>query len=220
MKTSEKGLNLIKKFEGCRLTAYKCPAGVLTIGYGHTGSDVVSGMKITQAQAVELLKKDLEKFEKKVEKYNGVYGWNQNQFDAMVSFAYNVGSIDQLTAKGTRSISEISEKILAYNKAAGKVLKGLVNRREAEKKLFDEPVNVVNKPVSETKTMSYKVTAKNGLYCRNKASMKGDPVGIFAFGTKVEFVCAADSPWYKVKGKATNGKTVTGYSSSKYLEKV
>lgn len=218
MKISDKGLAIIKKFEGCRLTAYKCPAGVLTIGYGHTGSDVVSGMKITQAQAVELLKKDLAKFEKKVEKYNGVYDWNQNQFDAMVSFAYNIGSIDQLTAKGTRSIAEISKAILLYNKAAGKVLRGLTNRREAEKKLFDEPVSG-KKAEASAKANTYKVTAKNGLFCRSKAGTDGKPVGVFAFGTKVEFVCAADAPWLKVKGKATNGHTVTGYSSSKYLEK-
>lgn len=220
MKISDKGLAIIKKFEGCRLTAYKCPAGVLTIGYGHTGKDVVSGMKITQAQADDLLRKDLERFEKKVEKYNGTYHWNQNQFDALVSFAFNIGSIDQLTAKGTRSIAEISKKLLAYNKAAGKVLRGLVNRREEEKKLFDEPVNGVTETVKTETAEIYKVTAKNGLYCRSKASMSGSPVGIFAFGTKVELIAKANSPWYKVKGKATNGQIVTGYSSSKYLGKI
>ena len=69
MKISNNGLAIIEKFEGCQLKAYVCPAGVLTIGYGHTGSDVKPGMTITKEQAVELLKKDVAKFEKVVEKY-------------------------------------------------------------------------------------------------------------------------------------------------------
>lgn len=137
MKTSNKGIELIKKFEGCRLTAYRCPAGVLTIGYGHTGSDVKAGMTISQSRAVELLKSDLARFENNVAKYNSKYKWNQNQYDALVSFAYNIGSIDQLTANGTRSIKEISNAILKYNKAGGKELAGLTSRRKEEKKLFD-----------------------------------------------------------------------------------
>ena len=139
MKISTTGLNLIKSFEGCRLTAYKCPAGVWTIGYGHTGG-VRSGQKITQAKADAYLKADLAKFEKHVMSYNKKYNWNQNEFDALVSFAYNIGSITQLTANGTRTKKQISEKILAYDKAAGKTLAGLTRRRQAEKVLFDKPV--------------------------------------------------------------------------------
>lgn len=138
MKISQRGIDLIKEFEGCRLTAYKDAVGVWTIGYGHT-KNVKQGMKITQEQAEELLKKDLAEYEAKVEKYDK-YNWNQNQFDALVSFAYNIGSIDQLTANGRRAIKTISEKIPEYNKAGGKTLEGLVRRRKAEKKLFDEPV--------------------------------------------------------------------------------
>lgn len=134
MKTGQAGINLIKQFESCLLEAYKCPAGVWTIGYGHTAG-VQSGQKITQAQADAFLVEDLAKFEKKVEKYSR-YSWRQNEFDAMVSFAYNVGSIDQLTANGTRSRATIAEKMLLYNKANGKVLNGLIRRREAERKLF------------------------------------------------------------------------------------
>ncbi|MCM1089136.1 MAG: lysozyme, partial [Muribaculaceae bacterium] len=85
LKTGQAGLDLIKKFEGCRLTAYKCPAGIWTIGYGHTGG-VQTGQTITQAQADDLLKKDLAKFEANVNKYSK-YGWRQNEFDALVSFA-------------------------------------------------------------------------------------------------------------------------------------
>jgi GH24 family phage-related lysozyme (muramidase) len=138
MKISQRGIDLIKEFEGCKLTAYKDAVGVWTIAYGHT-KNVKQGMKITQEQAEELLKKDLAEYEAKVEKYDK-YNWNQNQFDALVSFAYNIGSIDQLTSNGRRAIKTISEKILEYNKAGGKTLEGLVRRRKAEKKLFDEPV--------------------------------------------------------------------------------
>lgn len=163
MKIGKKGLDLIKSFEGCVLSAYKVPGAnekYYTIGYGHYGADVSRGLTITQERAEELLKKDLEKFEKKVEKYTIVYKWNQNQFDAMVSFAYNVGSIDQLTAKGTRSIAEISAKITAYNKAGGKVMNGLVRRRKAEKELFDTPVTSV-KTETKKETPKKPATVKN-----------------------------------------------------------
>lgn len=154
MRISNKGIELIKQFEGCRLKAYKDPAGVPTIGYGHTAG-VRMGDSITQEQADELLRDDLVIFEQKVAKYNDKYDWNQNQFDALVSFAYNIGNIDQLTSNGRRNISTISSKIPEYNKAGGKVLQGLVRRREAEKKLFDkepdntpEPAPVEEKPVT------------------------------------------------------------------------
>ena len=139
MKTSKRGMKLIKQFEVCRLTAYKCPAGIWTIGYGHTVG-VKKHMKITQAQAESYLKQDLKIYEKHVMKFYKRYKWNQNQFDALVSFAYNIGSIYNLTANGTRTKKEISRKILAYNKANGKSLEGLTRRRKAEKKLFDKPV--------------------------------------------------------------------------------
>lgn len=138
MKTSQKGIDLIKSFEGCKLTAYKCPAGVWTIGYGHTG-DVQEGQTITSDYAETLLRSDLVKFELKVSKYDPQYDWKQNEFDAMVSFAYNIGNIDQLTDRGNRSKEVIAEKILLYNKAAGQVLNGLIRRREAEKVLFLTP---------------------------------------------------------------------------------
>lgn len=90
MKTNTAGINLIKKYEGCVLTAYRCPAGVLTIGYGHTGTDVKEDMIITKAQAEKLLKADLIAFEKKVSAYDPIYHFNANQFSALVSFAYNM----------------------------------------------------------------------------------------------------------------------------------
>ena len=133
--TGQAGIKLITSFEGCRLTAYKCPAGVWTIGYGHTRG-VQQGQTITKAQAARLLAEDLERYEDNVNKYYDRYRWSQNEFDALVSFAYNVGSIDKLTAGGTRSRQEIADKMLLYNKANGKVLAGLTRRRQAERELF------------------------------------------------------------------------------------
>ena len=141
MKISKNGIELIKSFESFSPKACKCLATekYYTIGYGHYGVDVKEKQTITKVQAEELLEKDLEKFEQKVNKYNNVYNYNQNQFDALVSFCYNVGNIDTLTAKGTRTIKEISEKILAYNKSGGKVINGLTNRRIKEHELFNTP---------------------------------------------------------------------------------
>lgn len=150
MKTSQTGIDLIKKFEGCRLKAYKCAADVWTIGYGHT-KGVEPYEIITLAEAERLLKEDLEKYERNVEKYHFKYGWNQNEFDALVSFAFNLGSIDKLTAGGTRSRATIAEKMLTYNKiSSGKVLAGLTKRRQAERELFLTPVQ--QQYVSKNKT--------------------------------------------------------------------
>lgn len=158
MKTSQQGINLIKSFEGLRLTAYKAVSSekYYTIGYGHYGSDVFAGMQITQSVAEELLKKDLVKFENAVNKYVDTYKLNQNMFDALVSFTYNcgTGNLDKLTNNGKRYISDIRIHILEYNKSGGKVLNGLVKRREAELKLFDTPCN--NEDAVETTSTDIK----------------------------------------------------------------
>lgn len=148
---SENGLNLIKSFEGCRLTAYKClpTEKYYTIGYGHYGSDVTAGMKITKEQAEELLLQDCKKAIKNVNSFMSKYNFNQNQFDALVSFAFNVGSINQLTASGTRTLEQISSKITAYNKSGGRVIAGLVKRRAKEKELFDTPTSTTKKKSNE-----------------------------------------------------------------------
>lgn len=139
MRIDEKGLNLIKKFEGCKLSAYKDSVGVLTIGYGHTGKDVETKMTITQDEADELLKKDIHRFEIHVSEYRKKYKWTQNEFNALVSFAFNIGSIDQLTRNGKRNKGQIADAILLYTKAGGKTLSGLVKRRKAEYELFCTP---------------------------------------------------------------------------------
>ena len=139
MKTSRRGINLIKQFEGVRLTAYKCPAGVYTIGYGHTRG-VKRGMKITEEEASAYLTTDLLNSEKAVERYDSVYHWNQNEFDALVSFTFNCGAANlrSLLRNGRRNRSQIAETLPLYRKAGGKVLKGLERRRAAEKALFLE----------------------------------------------------------------------------------
>lgn len=147
MKTSQNGIDLIKKFEGCKLTAYKCSAGVLTIGYGHTAG-VKEGQKITQEQADNYLKLDLKVYEKHVNNLN--LPLNQNQFDALVSFTYNCGSGCLKTLVKNRTLEQIAEALLLYNKANGAVLQGLVRRRKAERELFLSKTNDSNK---------YKVTA-------------------------------------------------------------
>lgn len=157
MKTSSKGVSLIKQFEGCRLKAYKCPAGVWTIGYGHTAG-VKEGDTITQETAESYLRNDLVTYEKAVMNYDGIYHFNQNQFDALVSFTYNcgAGNLKNLTQSGKRTIAQISEKLLLYNKAGGVTLLGLQRRRAAEKVLFDTPIksDKIETPIKSDKTDS------------------------------------------------------------------
>lgn len=140
MNISEKGISLIKNFEGCRLIGYKCPAGIPTIGYGHTGSEVRVGMKITQTEADRLLKNDLIVHCNNVSKLVKV-PLNQNQFDALVSFEYNIGygafsKSTLLKMLNQKNYKEAAEQFLRWKYAGGKVLAGLERRRKAEKELF------------------------------------------------------------------------------------
>jgi len=106
-------------------------------------------MKITKEQAEELLLQDCKKAIKNVNSFMSKYNFNQNQFDALVSFAFNVGSINQLTASGTRTLEQISSKITAYNKSGGRVIAGLVKRRAKEKELFDTSTSTTVKKSNE-----------------------------------------------------------------------
>lgn len=141
MRVSDNGLALIKKFEGCRLTAYADVGGVWTIGWGQTGPDVVEGLTITQAQADARLRAEVDRFA------NGVLAElkvpvNQNQFDALVSFAYNIGlgafrSSTLLKLLNDRTqVSIVASEFTKWNKVNGKPIEGLSRRREAEKQLF------------------------------------------------------------------------------------
>ena len=144
MQVNDKGIAIIKEFEGCKLKAYLCPAGIPTIGYGHTGPDVKIGDIITQPQAEKLLRQDLEKFADGVAKAVGSAAMprtTENQFAAMVSLAYNIGVGAFKTSSVLRAHKEGNIKAAAasfklWNKAGGKVLPGLVRRRAAEAALY------------------------------------------------------------------------------------
>lgn len=148
MKISANGVDVIKHFEDCRLTAYQCSAGVWTIGWGHTGKSVKQGLVWTQQQADAALSDDLRQFERDVNSLVKV-PLTQGQFDALVSFAYNVGSdidIDNI-AEGlgdstllrnvnTQRFAPAADEFLKWDKSRGKTLRGLTRRRYAERALF------------------------------------------------------------------------------------
>lgn len=140
MRISQRGIDLIKIFEGLYLEAYKCPAGVWTIGWGTT-KGVTPGMKITKEKAEKLLKADLVKFEQAVER-NVKVPINQNIFDSLVSFTYNLGEGNLKSSTLLRKLNSkdyygASQEFQRWNKAGGKVLNGLIRRREAERDLFN-----------------------------------------------------------------------------------
>ena len=140
MHMSQGGLdNLLKKFEGCKLKAYRCPAGVCTIGYGHTSAagapEVRDGMIITQADAEDILKRDIVKYEIAVMDLVKVK-LTQNQFDVLVDFAYNAGvgnlkSSTMLKKVNAGDLDAVPAELMKWTKGGGKVLPGLVRRRQA-----------------------------------------------------------------------------------------
>ena len=144
MQTSDKGIALIKQFEGCRLTAYQDSVGVWTIGYGWTqpvdGKPIRAWMTIKQETAERLLKTGLVSYESDVSRLVKV-GLTQGQFDALVSFTYNLGARSLSTSTLLRKLNAgdyagAADEFLRWNKAGGKVLNGLTRRREAERALF------------------------------------------------------------------------------------
>jgi lysozyme len=149
MNINKATIDLVKEFEGCKLTAYRDPIGVWTIGYGTTaraglGIIPTGGMTITQAEADQLLADGLNKFADQIRPMINA-GLNDNQFGACVSLAYNIGGHGFSTSSALKNINagdydKAANAILLWNKAGGKVLKGLVRRREAERKLFLTPV--------------------------------------------------------------------------------
>lgn len=134
-----KGLALIKRWEGLKLKAYLCPAKVWTIGYGSTGKHVKPGMVITEPDAEALLRKDLARFEKKVAAL--AVKPTQEQFDAMVALAFNIGEegfakSSVLRAHNAQDFIRAQQAFGMWNKAGGRVLRGLVNRRADEAALY------------------------------------------------------------------------------------
>jgi len=139
MKISQEGIALIKKFEGCKLEAYKCPAGVWTIGYGHT-KDVKEGDRINKDEANYLLEEEMEEYEKYINNMVEV-DLNQSQFDSLCAWIYNLGptnfgnsTLRKVLNEG--KYDEVPQQIKRWNKSNGEVLNGLIKRREAEALLF------------------------------------------------------------------------------------
>jgi lysozyme len=140
-RTNAAGIALIKRFEGLRLEAYLCPAGVWTIGYGHTGNNVLPGSKITEHQANAILDVDLDKFERGVEALLPGVPLTDNEFAALVSLSFNIGlsRFEKSTLREKLLLRDkpgAAAEFLKWRLAAGKVLPGLVKRRAAERALF------------------------------------------------------------------------------------
>lgn len=150
MKINQATIDLVKEFEGFRAKAYKCPANVWTIGYGTTASAGVGitpkdGMTITEAEAEGYLKATLDKFADQIAP-SITAPINENEFGAFLSLAYNIGTGAFKKSSALKHFNagdkeKAAASVLLWNKAAGKVLKGLVRRREAERKLFLTPVD-------------------------------------------------------------------------------
>lgn len=142
MELSKKIKDMIKMWEGCRLTAYRCPAGVLTIGYGHTGPDVTPGKRITQSDADALFEKDISAFAARVSAQMAGLTLTGCQFDALVSLSYNIGKLSVKAPTLMRKVRTNpndptirAEFMRHVNARVGGVLKplpGLVKRRKAE----------------------------------------------------------------------------------------
>lgn len=137
---TQAGIDLVKKFEGCKLTAYTCPAGKLTIGYGHTGDGVIPGLTITQAQAEAILLNDLQKAGSYVA-WHATVPLTDDQFSALSSFVFNLGAgaflgstlLKKLNAGDTDGAAN---EILRWDHCNGEILPGLSRRRFAERELF------------------------------------------------------------------------------------
>lgn len=197
MKASQACIDLIKKFEGFRGTAYRDPVGIWTIGYGNTDG-VKEGDTCTEYEAEGWLKSRCAAISMWIDKnLNPVYHFLQCEHDALVSFAYNcgTGNLRKLTGDGTRSKAQIAEKILEYNKAGGKTLQGLVRRRTEERAMFLGETK--NASVEEIlKTHVKKITAVPLVNYRIRQTPNGAIIG----GTdgKLSVVITGEAgDWYK-----------------------
>ena len=140
MNISQEGISLIKKFEGCELEAYRCAAGVWTIGYGHT-KDVKEGNSITKEEAESMLVHELQEYCSDVDIAVKV-DLKQNEFDSLVSWTYNLGPTNLNSSTMLRVLNEgkhdeVPAQMKRWNKASGQVKEGLVRRREAEALMFE-----------------------------------------------------------------------------------
>ena len=213
MKISEAGLSLIKSFEGCVLTAYLDAVGIWTVGYGHTGPSVHRGLTITQKLAEDILAQDVRRFELGV--LNNVkVNLNQNEFDALVSFSFNVGvnalknsTLLRLLNDGAdRSI--VAAEFLRWNKGGDKVLEGLTRRRQAEKALFLQKTRhpllahsiLANRDtwLKRRPVQSSELAAEEKLFVPKGSAHEWDEISMFPGEThyKVSLSAQPDKEWW------------------------
>ena len=213
MKISEAGLSLIKSFEGCVLTAYLDAVGIWTVGYGHTGPSVHRGLTITQKLAEDILAQDVRRFELGV--LNNVkVNLNQNEFDALVSFSFNVGvnalknsTLLRLLNDGAdRSI--VAAEFLRWNKGEDKVLEGLTRRRQAEKALFLQKTRhpllahsiLANRDtwLKRRPVQSSELAAEEKLFVPKGSAHEWDEISMFPGEThyKVSLSAQPDKEWW------------------------
>lgn len=207
------GLELIMQFEGCRLKAYRCAAGVWTIGYGHTAG-VREGQTITQEQAEAYLLRDCRKFENYVnnEAYVPITAQlNQNQFDALVSFAFNCGAGNLKKLCAGRNASQIAAAMPQYCKAAGRTLAGLGRRRAAEAALFNtlcagtsnaaaQSTGEMNKNEEDYNMTTIKRGSRGNAIMVWQIIVEATPDGIFGSGTE-----SATKNWQASHGLVADG---------------
>lgn len=234
-KVNQNGIDLIKQFESFKSEAYRCPAGVWTIGYGHTGNDVVSDKKISEDEAIKLLEKDLEQSANGVEQLVHV-DLTDNQFAALVSFAFNAGTynlacstlLKRLNAGDYQCVpSELAKWVKATDpKTKQKItLKGLVRRRTAECLLWledngdsshlvlsDEMVQSVE---SDDDSPRFQVIARGGLKMREGAGMNYDVRQVLEENSFVYIIKEKDS-WAAVDIQGDG--LVDGWVSIDYLK--
>jgi GH24 family phage-related lysozyme (muramidase) len=193
METSPKGVEFIKKFEGLRLTSYKCSAGVWTVGYGSTGPNIGPNTKITREEADRLFKEQLSYFEREVREALSV-PVNQNEFDALVSFTYNVGvnafrksTLCRLLNSGAYKTVVAAEFSRWIHVGNGKVSEGLKKRREQEKQLF------LSKPLHAA--LAHSIVAQRDTWLKRKPLQSG--------------ALAAEEKLFVPKGSAHVWQTIT-----------
>lgn len=160
-KMNQAGLDLVKHFEGCELTAYKCPADVPTIGYGHTQTvtedDVINKTMITEGTAETLLRADLKEAEEAVERLVTV-SLTENQFSSLVSWTFNLGQGNLASSTMLKRINEgnfaaVPFEMKRWDKAGGRKLAGLTKRRTAEAKLFEDDIRAITGNNTKKKIM-------------------------------------------------------------------
>ena len=199
MKISSNGLNFIKKFEGCDLVAKKYKGEqYYTIGHGHYGPDVKPGQTITQEQADNLLRRDMTSYEQAVDRQTNYLGnLNQNEFDALVSFCYNLGEgcVKQLTANKTRNKKEIADHITAYYHSGNSANDaGLLRRRKAEQEMFLKPTNAV-----VSKILAHLIAKKDAVPLRKSMDHGADNViTYFSVNTPVDLREKFDGNWGRI----------------------